>query len=241
MEKKRIIWKRVVAYTIDILLVTMIVSMLSGIRAINPKTEQHQKEYKQYTELIEKYQKKKVSKKIYQKKSNELYYQIQRHAVYNNGIYLIVIVLYFGIFQYITHGQTVGKKLMKIQLVSDNNKDVTITKTILRSVFLYSTIYYLLLSLGVFIFTNNQYSIYAQVAYYLNMVLELTIIYLVFTREDMKGLHDIVSKTKVIFLEEKEEKVIIDAKIEDIKETPNKKKRTTKKKPTKKINKNKEN
>ena len=241
MEKKRYIWKRIIAYTIDILLITMLVSMLSNIKAINPKIDKYQKEYKEYTEVVEKYQKKKISKKKYQKEYNRMYYNLQKNSIYYNIIYLVLIVLYFGVFQYITHGQTVGKKVMKIQLVTDDGKAVPLTKTILRSIFLYSTIYYILLSTGILILTSSVYSTYAQIIYYLNMILELTIIYLVFKREDSKGLHDIIAKTKVIYLDEvKDEKVIIDAKIEEKKESPKKKTSTKpKKKTTKKSTKGK--
>ena len=75
---------------------------------------------------------------------------------------------------------------------------------------------------------------YAQIIYYLNMFLELAIIYLVFTRTDSRGLHDLIAGTKVIYLEKAEEKVIIDAKIEE-KKTTKKKSTSSKKTTTKKL------
>ena len=136
-----------------------------------------------------------------------------------------------------TKGQTVGKKLMKLQTVSkDGKEDVSIGRYILRSLLLYSTLYYFFLTVGVFFLTKGYYSAYSTGLYYANMVLELIIIYLVFTRSDMRGLHDLLANTKVISLEEqteeiKEEKTIIDAEI--IEEKPKKKKSTTKSKGTK--------
>ena len=237
MKDRRFIWRRIVAYTIDILLVTMLVSMLSNIKMINPRVDKYKKEYENYAKIVERYQKKKITKKTYQKQYNNIYYIMQKDSIYYNIIYLAIIVLYFGIFQYITHGQTVGKKLMKMKLVTDKEKDISIFKTIIRSIFLYSTIYYILLSIGLLL-ASGIYPIYAQIIYYLNTALELVIIYLVFSREDNRGLHDLIAGTKVISLEEpKEENIVIDAKIEE-KEKPKKSRKTTPK-TTKKASKSK--
>lgn len=219
MENKQVIWKRVVAYAIDILLITLVVSMFSSVKLLNPRIDNYNKEYKEYVTLTEKYQDKKITKKKYEIQYNKIYYKLQQNSVYYNIIYLVMIILYFGLFQYFTKGQTIGKKLMKIKVVSkDDKKELNIFNYILRSLLLYSTIYYVLLTIGVFIFNAGIYSHYATGIYYANMVLELIIIYLVFTRSDMRGLHDIVANTKVISTEELKEnndKVIIDAKIEE--------------------------
>lgn len=219
MENKQIIWKRIVAYAIDILLITLVVSMFSSVKLFNPRIDNYNKEYKEYVTLTEKYQDKKITKKKYEIQYNKIYYKLQQNSVYYNIIYLVMIILYFGLFQYLTKGQTIGKKLMKLKVTSkDDKRELTIFNYILRSLLLYSTIYYVLLTIGVFIFNVGIYSHYATGIYYANMMLELIIIYLVFTRSDMRGLHDIVANTKVISIEELKEnndKVIIDAKIEE--------------------------
>lgn len=233
MENKRIIWKRIVAYAIDVLLITLVVSMISSVKFLNPKLDSYNKEYKNYVTLTEKYQDKKIKQEEYKKQYNNIYYKLQKNSVYYNFIYLVMIILYFGVFQYMTKGQTIGKKLMKLQVVSkDEKEDVPLGRYMLRSLLLYSTLYYFFLTVGVFFLTKGYYSAYSTGLYYANMVLELIIIYLVFTRSDMRGLHDLLANTKVISLEEenietKEEKTIIDAEI--IEEKPKKKKSATKK------------
>lgn len=48
-------------------------------------------------------------------------------------INIIVPVLYFGLFTYFTNGQTIGKKIMKIRVVSLINKKITLWGSIERA------------------------------------------------------------------------------------------------------------
>lgn len=227
---RRLLLKRVLAYLIDMLIVTLFVSLLSRVPLLNPSIDNYQKEYKDFTKVVEKYQNKKISKKEYEKKYNKTYYKIQKYSVYGNVINVVIIVLYFGCFQTITKGQTVGKKIMKFQVVDKNGKDAKWYQYFIRSVFLYSFLYYILLSCGVLLLSIKTFSYYSSTVYYLNMMLEVAIFYLVYTREDGRGLHDLIASTKVVYIGEDKE-VIKDVEI--IEEKP--------KKATKSVKKSKEN
>ena len=89
MENKQVIWKRVVAYAIDILLITLVVSMFSSVKLFNPRIDNYNKEYKEYVTLTEKYQDKKITKKKYEIQYNKIYYKLQQNSVYYNIIYSI--------------------------------------------------------------------------------------------------------------------------------------------------------
>ena len=226
---RRILLKRVLAYLTDLCVVMLLVSLLSRVPILNPSMDSYQKEYKSFTEVVEKYQEKKITKKEYEKEYNKMYYKIQKYSVPANIINVILILLYFGVFQNITKGQTIGKKLMKFQVVDQSGKDAKWYQYLVRSIFLYSFLYYILLSCGTFIFSVPAYSTYSSIVYYLNMMLEVAIFYLLYTREDQRGLHDIIAGTKVVYLgEEKEE--IKDAEIIEEKAQTKKTTKSVKKK-----------
>ena len=226
---RRLLLKRVLAYLIDVLIIMLFASMLSRVGFLNPQIDSYQKEYKSFTQIVEKYQKKNITRKEYEKQYNKMYYKIQKNSIYSNSINVVLIVLYFGCFQTITKGQTFGKKIMKFQVVDKSGKDAKWYQYLLRSIFLYSFLYYILISLGTFIFSVSDFSYYSSIVYYLNTMLEVIILYFILTREDGRGLHDLIAATKVIYLNEEEDKVI-DAEIIEEKASVKKTTKSVKKK-----------
>ena len=55
----------------------------------------------------------------------------------------LIIGIYFGLFQGFTYGQTLGKKIMRLKIVSNDGNKVSYKQLIFRTLFLYSIINYL--------------------------------------------------------------------------------------------------
>lgn len=171
-----------------------------------------------YKDIIEdEYEDKEISKGEYNEiveEVNEEFDEIAEDYVYilsqkgisNSIITLVCTLLYFGIIQYFLKGQTVGKKLLKLQVVSASDKKINILNYILRSLIVNDV---LLNGVGIIFLVLTTKSVYQQVDNVLGIlisIVEAAIIFLVLTREDQRGLHDLLFNTKVISTETNIEK-----------------------------------
>ena len=233
--------KRFVAYIIDIAIISIVVTLLTSNNKINFQYNNYQKYYKEYNEISTKYTKtldkqsklekkyknKKISESKYNKNKNEynkniktyeskikiLQYKIMRNSVVYYSLYIAFILAYFGIFQYSFNGQTLGKRLMKIKIVSNNNKDLTIWRLLLRSFILYNLWIYIV---GlILVYTINSSSYYTSYSLLNNVgsILQIIIVMMVIMNKNNRGLHDYVASTKIEFIDNNIKEEITEAKI----------------------------
>lgn len=193
--------------------------------------------HKKYEENLSKYyEDSKLSKKEYkklegevekdyQKKYEDLAYKIAKNSSISSAIYIIVTILYFGIFNLVTDGQTLGKKIFKLKIVSSNDGKPNIVSYLIRSVLLYNTIYYLVSLIGIYTLNKENYYLVTNIVYQIQYYIQIIIICMVMLRTDGRGLHDILVKTKVISIND-----IKDGLSEETKTTEPKKAKSRKKK-----------
>ena len=194
--------------------------------------------HKKYEENLSKYyEDSKLSKKEYkklegevekdyQKKYEDLAYKIAKNSSISSAIYIIVTILYFGIFNLVTDGQTLGKKIFKLKIVSSDDGKPNIVSYLIRSVLLYNTIYYLVSLIGIYTLNKENYYLVTNIVYQIQYYIQIIIICMVMLRTDGRGLHDILAKTKVISIND-----IKDGLLEENKTTEPKKAKSRKKKP----------
>lgn len=247
------IWKRILAYIIDMMVILIIAQSLSGIPFINKQLDKYNKYYQGYTELVEtytgfkveltnnfkdqkltekeynsliknypsykdsltkSYEDQKLTEKEYnalvkeidnkyQSDYEEVYYQVEKNSITYFVIYLIAVFAYFVGFNKITNGQTLGKKLTRLKIVNskDNSKPIPIWSYLVRAILLYQPIYYIVKLIGINILSMNQYYNITSIFYDIQYYLELIIIAMVMIRQDGKGLHDFLAKTRVVLLD----------------------------------------
>ena len=132
--------KRLFAFIIDILIISLIASALSKVRFINPRIDEYNEIYDGYAELVlgTNENGEQLSSLLEDDKLRDLTYDLTYYGIYMNIITLVVTASYFVGFQYFTKGQTLGKKLFKIQIVSRDGKDVSAVQLLKRSVIIHS-------------------------------------------------------------------------------------------------------
>ena len=248
------IFKRFLAYLIDLFIVSIISSCIMVIPFINVNRDDYNKNYKKYNELYNNYNKfsqdladyyddnkldndeyeklisdnkdysnivskyykdGKLSEKNYNKLSDDvnevfedkyksIYYKLSKYSVIGNIVQVIVIFAYFVGINLLTKGQTVGKKIMKLQII--NNKDssskVSALSYFIRTLILYNPIYYLAIIIGVYVFSSNDFYNWALVWSNIKNYLDIIIVIMVVIRLDGRGLHDLLAGTRVIVLDE---------------------------------------
>ncbi len=191
--------KRIGAYLIDIALITIIVTLLGHIKFINPSYALYQENYVKYNELINNYKDNKIKKDDYEKELITLNYKLGQENVVNGVITIVTIIIYFGVIEYFWDGETVGRKLTKIKLVSNKDKQkLHLGNYLIRTFILNNILFRILLIIGVYVFKEEPYFNFASIISFIESVVESVILIMVVLRKDNRGLHDMVAQTKVI-------------------------------------------
>ena len=230
--------KRILAYIIDIFLVSHVASLISTIEVINPYYAKYEETFNEYQDLLSDYQDEKLTAEEFKEKVVPVNYDLTKYNVVTNGLTVILTIAYFGIYQGLANGQTIGKRFMKLRVVSNNDKKLNPGNFLLRCIILNSIIFRILNMVGVYFLNAVKFNNYSNVIFYIEGFVEIIIFVMVMLRSDGRGLHDIICNTKVVNLtpvaskepiqetQPKEEKVI---EAKEVKKEPAKKKTTTKK------------
>ena len=186
-------FKRLASYFIDMLFISMIVSVITtGIST----TKQEKILEKQY-EIIEKYGKEEITIKEYNKEIGLISYDLQKANIIPSTITLVLSIAYFIVFQYLNKGQTLGKKLLGLR-VQEKRKPPKLKSIIVRTII---TNNILSMFLGiVLVYTlnrNNYYSVYGVISTVESLFIFITAMFILY-KKDKLGLHDIIAHTEVI-------------------------------------------
>lgn len=228
-------FKRVIAYMIDMFLVSAIVFCLTNIKQVNFQLDGYNKVYNESSKVIKKYDKlkddydtakkdydkKKISKKEYNKKKDayndykDTYtkkikvfnYRVSKNSVISTIISIAVIFAYFGIFQFSMGGQTLGKKLMHLKVVSNKDKDLNVLNYLIRCTILNGVIF----SIAMLICVGTLNAVNFYTANYiisnLQSIVEIIILLTVFMSNEGRGLHDLIAQTRVIEIDKDGNKI----------------------------------
>ena len=102
------LFKRLGAYFFDIIIVSMLVSLLSYLPILNPNRTQYSEKYNELVNVYEQYSKEEISEEEYTEAGIPITYELYRLNVYYVVIDIVVVLLYFGVLPYFMKGQTLG-------------------------------------------------------------------------------------------------------------------------------------
>lgn len=190
---------RLLSYLIDIFILAMVLGIFSYAIPENKNIDTLTKEYNQ---LNEDYIGKKIDIDKYMNKSKDIVYELDYARFPEVAINLVLVISYFVVFQFYNKGQTIGKKIMKIRVVSNDNNELNINNYIFRSMI----INYILLDiliLGILLFFGRDiYYYFGAILKVLESIIFIVTGFMVLYRKDGRGFHDLVANTKVIMDEE---------------------------------------
>lgn len=232
---KNVTLRRFGAYLIDLLIVGIIGSFFSYVSVLNPNANEYEQTYQEILSLYERYSNNEITLDEYQTEYISLSYDLNRSNVVYTCFNLVLLLLYFVVVPVVMAGQTVGKKLLHLKVVTyQDNGSVGIISYLVRAI-IQNNILITVVQLGIILYftKDNYYTIYNNV----NMVgyiLLYLIVFLVLVRKDKRGLHDLAAGTKVISLEdylidheEKPNEVLVE-EVKDEKKPTSKKKKAEK-------------
>ncbi len=196
-------YKRLCAYLVDLLLVTFVITLTVNIRFLNPVYDKYITAYNKYSDINMQYIENEINEKEFIAKANDAYYNVTKYGISNNIIGSIIILLYFGVFQKYNKGQTIGKKLMKIKIVTNENNNPKLLTLLLRYTILYlpqlgSVVIAIVNSILVLLLSKNYYFMISNIISTIFIVFSIISYSMIILKKNHQGLHDIIFKTKVI-------------------------------------------
>lgn len=192
--EKPYFFPRLVAYIIDVLLVSIV---CTGILFLVPENKNYDKYMKEYEQIQTDYIEEKITTDEYLNKSVDVVYDIDYSNVVPMIIETVLLILYFIVFQFYNKGQTFGKKLMKLRLVSV--KDELTVNNVAFHALIVNAIFINILIIAALLFVGKDYYYYTSLALQVvSMLITFSILIMILFRKDGRGLHDVVAGTKVI-------------------------------------------
>jgi hypothetical protein len=186
---------RLVAYIIDVTLVSIV---CSGILFLFPKNENYSKYLKEYQEVQTNFIDNKIEADEYIHKVADITYDIDYSNVLSMIVEVVLLILYFIVFQFYNKGQTFGKKLMKLRVVNNNGNELTLNQVTCRALIIDSILINLFM-IAALLFSGRNYYYYASLSLQLlSGIIIFATLMMIFFRKDGRGLHDVVTGTKVI-------------------------------------------
>ncbi len=204
MENIANVSKRISAYLLDICLIYLFMSLITGIRFINPTYDKLVETTNEYQEVLNDYTEGKITEEVALEQQKDYVYKVTKYGISTNVAVVLVIFAYFGIFQKFNNGQTLGKKIMKIKVVSNDDKNLSVWSYFLRIlpiyyIFIGSVIPLILTSILVFIVGSTYFATVNSIIVYLFFGIGIMSFVMMNVRKDKRGLQDLISGTKVVF------------------------------------------
>lgn len=185
--------KRLGAFIIDTMILSVIFSLIT--MGFNTDTSDINKEL---TTILKQYKESEITIEEYSDKVTNLNYELQKSSIIINTVNVVLYVGYFIVFGYLNKGQTLGKKLCKIKVVSKDNNIPSIWNMIVRSIFIYGIVTLLFSIIFINILNNKIFTYGYTIITYIESIFIIICFFMVLYKKDGKGLHDLMAKTYVI-------------------------------------------
>lgn len=197
--------QRVLAFLIDLLLLSIICSLITMFVPVNDTAT---KLYEEQNRVLEGYVDGSVSMEEYVNQMVDLGYDISRQTVIVSIVTIVISLLYYVVYPCYNNGQTLGKKLMKIKIKKTNDTELSMNDLLIRSMINNSILVNIINVILVLFLSKNLYlSTSSLVSFIQYLVLIISLIMIAFTN-NAQGLHDKVCKTEVVVADTVKEDVL---------------------------------
>lgn len=193
--EKALFIQRLVAFILDIFMVSIVASLIASPFL---DMDSISKLSKSSTEVMEDYMTQKISIDEYISESVSTSYEMARKQGVLSLVTLFLNILYFVVFQIKNHGQTIGKKLLRIKVSSKDGNALTMNQMIFRSLII-NSILIDMVSFAILLFTNSVVYFYgAGILSMIQFVIIAASGLMVMFGEKREGIHDLVAHTEVV-------------------------------------------
>ena len=193
-KDKAYFFPRVMAYLIDAIIISIVVNLLA-VPFYNKNIETLNKEYEN---VSERYMNNEITTEEYLHQYMDISYDLNYNMIPITIIDIACMILYFIVYQHYNNGQTFGKKIMKVQVISNDDSKLSVNNYVYRS-FILNGLLIGMLDLILMLFMSKNYYFYLSFTLqFIQIVLILITILMVLFSKEGRGLHDKLGNTKVI-------------------------------------------
>lgn len=187
--------KRIGAYLIDIIIVIIVSSLITSFIP-NKKLNDLSYEYNKYIlEIYENYNSDELDLDEVNDKLDDYTYLINKASVGSNLILISTYFLYFIVLNRYNSGQTVGKKLLNIEIVDYEGNTPNMKQLCIRGIILYPMVFDLLRVILILLLSK---SLYLSVSPILSLIRIIIFIACGISIMIGNGIHDKLSGTMVV-------------------------------------------
>lgn len=197
MEKKlekATFFKRFMAQLIDMFIIGLII----GIITMGFSTSRIEKLDEELIDLMDSYTSGEITSDKYIDDYIDIMYDINKASFNNNLVYLVVCVGYFLIFQFLNKGATIGKKIMRIRVVSNDGVDASFVQMFIRTSIINEIIPISMLLILVMVSSGGLFFTFYSMISVIENIFVIICIFMILYRSDKLALHDMMSKSMVI-------------------------------------------
>ena len=192
--KKANFYKRLAAYMIDMFIVGLVISIIS----YNFDTTRLEKLSDKSIKLMNSFTNGDISSDKYFFEYADILYKVNKANVNSNLLSLVIYVGYFVLFQFFNGGATIGKKLLKIKVVSQGGGEVSLWQMIVRTSIINGIVPLALSLILVFTTKGLVFLTLSSVVGLFENIFVIICVFMLLYKSDCLALHDIMSKSVVI-------------------------------------------
>ena len=197
--------QRVLAFLIDLFILSIITSLITMFIPINDTAT---KLYEEQNRVLEGYVEGTVPMEEYVNQMIDLGYDISKQTVIISIVSIVISLLYYVVYPCYNNGQTFGKKLMKIKIKKTNDKELSMNDLLIRSMINNSVLVSIINVILVLFLSKDLYlSTSSLVSFIQYLVLIISLIMIAFTK-NAQELHDKVVHTEDVMVNTVKEDVL---------------------------------
>lgn len=187
--------KRLFAYIIDVLILELILSFIGIFVPVSSNVVNLQNEI---YGINDNFINGSIDVSTFINQYSNVSYNIDRYMFLPNLIGVVVSVIYFIVYPLYNNGQSFGKKVMGLRIVSDNDDFVGSNSLIFRYMLMDGIGISIISMCLIFIFSDFSYILCVSLLSFFQILVVIISIFMVLYRRDFKSLPDLVAGTKVI-------------------------------------------
>lgn len=187
--------KRFFAYVLDILILSFILSFVGLIFPISANVTNLNNEL---TGISDNFVNGGIDINTYINQFSNISYNIDKELFLSNLIGIVICICYFVVIPLYNNGQSIGKKLSNIKIVSKDDNEVSSNSLILRYLFIDGIGVSILSMCMIFVFKDLYYMIGVSILGFLQFLVVISSVFMVLYRRDKRSLPDLIAGTKVI-------------------------------------------
>ena len=186
--------KRITSYILDILFVYFIAAALFMLPIFKNDYKNYMDTTTEYIEYIATLGSGEADRDI----ELDYVYSISKSSQPLSIITCGLLFLYFGVIAYILKGQTLGKKIMKLKVIPDKGKNLNVNLFMIRAIILTNLLPKIASIIVLTKLSPSNWLIAENVISEISNIITFLILGFMIFRDDERGLHDLICKTKVV-------------------------------------------